>query len=86
MPPVPPAPQEKAPETVRDLAAWPDELRSAVALCGPDVVWSAGLAVLGYPPTWIDSGKGVRAVLQRLRQDGFAIASVVALSKKTEGD
>jgi hypothetical protein len=38
-----------------DANHWPPELRRAVRDHGAGVVYAAGLAVLGYPPTWVTS-------------------------------
>ncbi len=56
--------------------AWPESLHAAIRTCGVNRVWNVGLAMLGYPPTWIDSGRGAAAVLQALRD------AVTAVPKK----
>jgi len=33
---------------------WPAGLRSLVEQHGERRIWSAGIEVLGYPPTWAD--------------------------------
>lgn len=35
-----------------DPAGWPMHLRLAVEAHGGDAVYEAGIAALGYPPTW----------------------------------
>ncbi len=49
-----------------DPATWPASLHAVLVQYGTRSVWCHGLAVLGYPPTWIDTGKEAAAVIRSL--------------------
>lgn len=61
------------PAALRDASRWPDELQSLLMFVAPPVVWRAGLLVLGFPPTWVDTNEEQHAVeaatLEALRDD-----------------
>ena len=61
------------PAALQDASQWPDELQSLLMFVAPPVVWRAGLFVLGFPPTWVDTDEEQRAVeaatLEALRDD-----------------
>lgn len=44
-------------------------LRDAVQQYGGEQVWSAGMAVLDYPPTWAEGWDKIAAVIERVKKD-----------------
>ena len=50
------------PAALQDVSQWPDELQSLLMFVAPPVVWRAGLLVLGFPPTWVDTDEEQQAV------------------------
>jgi hypothetical protein len=61
------------PAALQDVSQWPGELQSLLMFVAPPVVWRAGLLVLGFPPTWVDTNEEQHAVeaatLEALRDD-----------------
>src|SRR5262249_49475899 len=60
-------PDRSCPPTCRDETSWPARLRHYVRSLGADAVWTTGVPVLGYPPTWATSGAELVAVERVLK-------------------
>jgi hypothetical protein len=48
--------------------SWPAPLRSIVMAREADAVWTKGLEILGYPPTWATTGKELDQVRQAFKE------------------
>lgn len=59
------------PPALRDISAWPVQLKRLVESCGFENVWSSGLRALGFPPTWIHATHEAELVLAALERDGL---------------
>jgi hypothetical protein len=56
------------PPVLANHSEWPVQLKFLIEEYGIERVWSAGIATLGFPPTWVHSTAEAERVLAALEK------------------
>lgn len=51
------------------MMEWPGLVRPLVERYGPERVWTVGLTVLGFPPTWVGGFVNIRRLEAALSEE-----------------